>query len=114
MHIVYYANYFVWFEVARTEYFRALGAEYKKMEESGYYLPVVNASCDYRYPARYDDLVRIETRVSDIKNSTLKFTYKMFIGERLVASGSSLHAFVNKHGKPVRMPDSIRDILQAD
>lgn len=113
MHIVYYANYFVWFEVARTEYFRSIGLEYKKVEESGYYLPVISASCDYKYPARYDDLVRIETWITDIKNSSLKFMYKMFVGEKLIASGSTLHAFVNNHGKPVRVPANIRGLLST-
>lgn len=112
MGVVYYANYLVWFEVVRTEYLRSMGVVYTELEKKGFYLMVANLSCQYKSPARYDDLVRIETWVPEIKNSSMKFAYKLFVGERLVATGDSVHVFTNKSGKPVRIPDEVRSLFQ--
>jgi acyl-CoA thioester hydrolase len=111
MGIVYYANYLVWFEVGRTEYLRSLGIVYTGIEEKGLYLMVASVSCQYKSPARYDDLVRIQTWISEIKNSSMKFEYKLFVGERLIATGESIHVFTNKSGHPVRMPEEIRSLF---
>ncbi len=110
MGVVYYANYFVWFEVARTEYLRSLGISYRELEKKGMYLMVASASCQYKYPARYDDIVKIESSISKMKNSSLNFEYKLFIGEKLIALGQSVHVFTNKEGRPVRMPKEIKDL----
>jgi len=110
MGVVYYANYLVWFEVARTEYLRFHGLAYKDLEARGYYLMVAAVSCRYRAPARYDDIVRIQTWVSELKNSSMQFDYKLFIGDRLVATGDSLHVCTNRSGRPVRIPDEIRSL----
>lgn len=110
MGVVYYANYLVWFEVARTEYFRALGISYRKLEEDGHYLMVAAVSCKYKSPARYDDIVRAQTWVSELKNSSLTFEYKLLVGETLIATGDSVHVFTNKSGRPVRMPEKIREV----
>src|SRR5215472_8727860 len=61
MGVVYYANYLVWFEVARTDLLRTLGWTYREMEDTGVFLPVIEAHCEYRRPARYDDEVTIQT-----------------------------------------------------
>lgn len=111
MGVVYYANYFVWFEVARTEYLRSLGLLYTRLEEKGFYLMVASTSCQYKSPAKYDDVVRIETWVPEIKNSSMKFAYKLFIGERLVAIGDSVHVFTNKSAKPGRIPEELRSLF---
>jgi len=110
MGVVYYANYFVWFEVARTEYLRWLGISYRHLEDKGIYLMVASASCQYKYPARYDDLVRIQSWISKIKNSSLTFEYKLFIEDRLIATGESVHVCTNKTGKPGRIPKELRDL----
>ena len=110
MGVVYYANYLVWFEVARTEYLRALGITYRELEKDGFYLMVAEVNCKYRSPARYDDIVRIQTWISEMKNSSLTFEYKISADERLLAAGSSVHVFTNKAGKPVRMPEIIKNL----
>ena len=112
MGVVYYANYFIWFEVARTEYLRSEGISYRSLEDRGLYLMVASATCQYKSPARYDDIVEIETWVSQLKNSSMKFEYKLFIGERVVATGESIHVFTTKSGKPVRIPQEIRNLPQ--
>ena len=78
MGVVYYANYFVWCEIGRVEFFRQLGHDYKQMEiEDDCHLPVVDASCRYRSPARYDEEVVIETRVIALRSSFVKFGYRI-------------------------------------
>ena len=78
MGIVYYANYLVWFEIGRVEVLRALGLSYRKLEiEDGCILPVVEANCRYRAPARYDDEILIESRPALLRGSVLKFAYRI-------------------------------------
>jgi acyl-CoA thioester hydrolase len=110
MGVVYYANYFVWLEVARTEYLRSEGISYRGLEEKGVYLMVASASCEYKRPARYDDLVRIETWMSGLKNTSLRFNHKLYVGETLAALGESTHVFTNRSGRPVRIPKEVRDL----
>lgn len=110
MGVVYYANYFVWFEIARTEYLRSQGISYRALEGKGMYLMVAGASCQYKYPARYDDLIRIQSWISKLKNSSLTFEYKLFLGDRLIATGESVHVFTDRAGKPMRIPKELRDL----
>ena len=112
MGVVYYANYFIWFEVARTEYLRSLGVSYKLLEQKGMFLMVAGASCQYKSPARYDDVVSIKTWVPGISNSSLKFEHKLSIGPKLIATGASVHVFTSRTGKPVRIPGEIRALHQ--
>ena len=111
MGIAYYANYFIWFEEARTEYFRAKGYPYTKIEEKGIYLPVVEVSCVYKAPVRYDDLLEIQTMVSDYRRSSLTFQYQIFCDGKLKADGKTVHVFINQEGKPISIPDDVKAIL---
>lgn len=108
MGVVYYGNYFVWFEIARTEHFRALGLSYRGLEEKGFYLMVAGASCTYKSPARYDDIVRMRSWIPHVKNSSLKFEYNLFIGEKMIATGESTHVFTGKTGRPIRIPEEVK------
>ena len=112
MGVVYYANYFIWFEVARTEYLRSAGISYRKLEEKGAYLMVASATCQYKAPARYDDVVRIQTWIPRLKNSSLQFEHKLFVGDKLIATGESIHVFTNSNGRPIRVPEEIRDFYK--
>ena len=115
MNVVYYANYFVWLEVARTEFLRSLGVDYRSMEkEKRLALPVVEAYCKYKAPARYDDIVVIKVKASLVKNSTLRFDYKLFNKENnaLLAEAYTSHVFIDsERRRPVRMPDKIKSLL---
>src|ERR1700677_3506399 len=98
MGIVYYANYLVWFEIGRVELLRSLGLAYSQLEKDHQcILPVVEASCRYRSPARYDDCILIETRPSLLRGSVLKFAYRILRkateGEAptLLAEGETVH-----------------------
>lgn len=103
MGVVYYANYLTWFEVARTEAFRSAGFSYADYEAHGIYLPVVEASCRYLTPARYDDLISIYTQVTNYSPVRLEFQYEIKRGDTTLANGQTKHAFVNKEGRPVNL-----------
>ncbi len=112
MGFVYYSNYLVWFEIARTEYFRKQGLVYKTIEqERGLYLPVVDAYCRYRVPVRYDEVVIVEVGIKEMKASRIVFEYKVKVEGKTVASGTTTHAFINKEGQPVAIPEDIKAIL---
>lgn len=111
MGVVYYGNYFTWFEVARTEYFRSMGLVYREMEAKGIYFMVASASCQYKSPVRYDDMVKIRTWVSDIKSSSMKFEYSLHVGDKLTATGESVHVFTNEAGRPVRIPEEVKKLF---
>jgi acyl-CoA thioester hydrolase len=99
MGVVYYANYFVWCEIGRVEYFRQLGYDYKQMEiADDCHLPVVEASCRYRSPARYDDEVIIETRVTAMRAHVIKFGYRLLRAEggQLLAEAETVHVSVDR------------------
>ncbi len=111
MGVVYYANYLVWFEVARTEYLRSLGIAYRDLEEKGIYLIVASAGCQYKSPARYDDIVRVKTWISELRNTSLRFDYKLHVASRLVATGESIHVFTNRSFKPMRIPEEVKKLF---
>lgn len=115
MGISYYANYFVWFEAARTEYFRALGLPYTECEKQGYFLPVIDTGAKYKSPSTYDDLVVVRTSVSEIKASSMRFEYEVFnkaTGIKLV-TGYSVHVFVNREMQPVRVPENVKQTVKT-
>ncbi|MGQ0644063.1 MAG: acyl-CoA thioesterase [Elusimicrobiota bacterium] len=114
MGVVYYANYYVLFERGRTELMRSLGVRYRDLEEDmRVFLPAMESSCRYLAPARYDDLIRIRTFVSELGGASITFAYEIENVEtgRLLARGSTKHPFVNKDWKPVRVPEKLRSLL---
>jgi acyl-CoA thioester hydrolase len=110
MGVVYYAQYFVWFEVARAELLRQLGWSYRDMEASGVVLPVIEAHCEYRRPARYDDEVEVHARGRLTSPVRMEFTYEVVVAGRdgVAAKGRTAHAAVSREGRPCRLPDRIR------
>ncbi|MFZ0640546.1 MAG: thioesterase family protein [Candidatus Acidiferrales bacterium] len=111
MGVVYYANFFVWFEVARVELMRHLGFSYKQMEiEDDSFVVVVKASCTYKQPARFDDVIRIRTQVSDSRKRTIMFTYEVFNdgADSLIATGETLHVICDSKGRPKSLPEKYR------
>jgi acyl-CoA thioester hydrolase len=109
--VVYYANYYNFFERGRTELFRELGITYREVQEQGVFLPVSESYCKYHKPARYDDLLVIETRIAFLKRVSIKFEYRIYekLSHALLAEGYTIHAFVNRQGKILRAP---REILE--
>lgn len=115
MGISYYANYLVWFEAARTEYFRALGLPYTECEKQGIYLPVVEAQARYMGPSTYDDLLTIRTSVCEVRISTIRFEYLVFKSEQeiRISQGYTIHVFVDGSMKPVRAPESVASRVEC-
>ena len=108
MGVVYYANYLVWFEVARTEFLRSIGFSYRKMEEEGYRLMVVDAACQYKLPCRYDDLVTVQVGLSEMRNTSLSFEYKVLLNGEVATLGKTSHVFTDASAKPVRIPQGFK------
>ena len=115
MGVVYYANYFRYFEFSRSEFFRARGGNYVELEQQGFGLPVVAAHCDYRRPAKYDDLLTIEVHVAELRRASMRFEYvvrRERDGEQL-ATGHTVHACIGPDGKPTGLPQSVVKLLAA-
>ncbi len=107
--VVYYANYYNFFERGRTELFRELVLTYREVQEQGVFLPVSESYCKYHKPARYDDLLLVETRIAFLKRVSIKFEYRIYEKHTatLLAEGYTIHAFVNRQGKILRVPEEI-------
>jgi len=111
MGVVYYANFFVWFEVARVELMRQLGFSYKQMEiEDDSFVVVAKASCAYKRPAKFDDMLRIRTSVTESRRRTITFSYEVFndADGTLIATGETLHVICDRHGRPKTLPGKYR------
>ena len=113
MGVAYYANFLVWFEVGRTDWLRATGCTYRQMEEEGISLPVIEAHCRYRTPARYDEELDIVTRGRLVTPARVGFDYEVVRGEgaRVLATGGTIHAVIDRTGRPVRLPSRIKELL---
>ena len=87
MGVVYYANYFVWFEIGRTDWLRETGQSYREMEADGVQLPVIEAHCEYRRAAQYDDELEIRTRATLLTPVRIRFDYEIVRGDETLVSG---------------------------
>jgi acyl-CoA thioester hydrolase len=113
MGIVYYANYLVWFEVARTDLLRSAGWSYRDMEAQGYRLPVLEVGCEYRQPAKYDDELDVKTGGLLLSPVRVKFEYEVVRpkDDIVLAAGFTVHASVDRDGRPCRLPERVRELL---
>jgi acyl-CoA thioester hydrolase len=113
MGVVYYANYFVWFEVARADLLRSLGWSYREMEGAGVALPVIEAHCQYHLSAKYDDELEVKAEGRMLSAVRMEFTYQVVRkGEATIAaSGRTVHAAVDASGRPCRLPERIRQVF---
>ena len=113
MGVVYYANYFVWFEIGRTDLLRDAGWSYREMETDGIVLPVVEAHCDYRQSARYDDELEIKTSGTLVSLVRVRFDYQVVraADSIVLAAGHTVHASLDRGGRPCRLPDRVRTLL---
>ena len=116
MGVVYHAEYLVWCEVGRTDYIRALGLPYSELERRGTALAVAEASIRYHAPARYDDLVRVETRLTDVRSRAITFEYLIRnseTGSRLATARTTLVS-LDRAGKPVPIPTDVRSLMASN
>jgi acyl-CoA thioester hydrolase len=110
----YYGNYLKWFEVGRAEWFRSRGLTYREVESRGVYLPVVEAHCNYRKPAFYDDVLTIATRFEFCGPARLKFEYEIGRDGEILTTGHTIHVCVNKDRKVLKPPAYLKAVLESD
>lgn len=114
MRVAHHAAYLVWFEAARTEYLRFLGFPYRKLEEDGLYLPVVESFCRYCSPASYDDFLMVSARVTGLTRVKVTIAYRAVKEDGILcAEGHTVHALLNRQRKPVAFPPALRLALAA-
>lgn len=106
MGFLHHANYFVFFEMGRTELLRAQGGNYRAMEEAGQFMVVVNLECKYRKPARYDDLLTLRTRVARVTQAKIEHEYRITRDGELLTEARSTLACVDRSGQVQRIPDA--------
>jgi acyl-CoA thioester hydrolase len=106
MGIVYHGSYLPWFEIGRTHLLKEQGIPYRRLEEEGYRLPVLEATLKYHRPAVYDDTVTVVTTLRDKPLLRIRLEYEIYRGDELLVTGHTLHAFIDRAGKPVRPPAS--------
>jgi acyl-CoA thioester hydrolase len=114
MGVVYHAEYLVWCEVGRTDFIRALGLPYSELEKRGTSLAVAEATIRYHAPARYDNLIRVETSLVEVRSRAITFGYLIRnaeSGERL-ATARTLLVSLDHSGKPVPMPPEVRALME--
>ena len=107
MGVVYHSNFVIWMEVGRVELLRSLGFTYREMEQDGYHLPVAEIKCRYKAPARYDDLIRIRTKIVNLRGYVIHFFYEILRDEdsTLLAEGESVHIVVGSDMQKSALPE---------
>jgi acyl-CoA thioester hydrolase len=110
MGVVYHANHFIWFEIGRVDLMRQLGFTYRDMErDHGCFIPVVDARCRYKAPARYDDEIIVRTHLRNVRESMIHFGYELLRANdsELLAEGETMHMILDAKMKPVALPPGI-------
>ena len=114
MGIVYHAKYLVWFEVARIELLDQIGYPYIKLEEDGFFLPVLEVEANFQKPAKFGDFITIVVEFTQPSILTMKISYKVKRGEELLATGKTKHAFVSCGGRPIRPPEKLVRLIEKN
>jgi acyl-CoA thioester hydrolase len=116
MGVAYYANYIVWFEVARSQYCNDCGFSYRDMErETGLFLIVAESYCRYKTPARYEDDLIVRASIRELTRRTVRFVYEIERDDgAMIATGETLHVLMNGEGRPSSMPEKYREMLRHE
>lgn len=120
MGIVYHANYVPYFEIGRTEFMRERGVTYAEMEKNGLQLAVVEVGARFLRPARYDQVITLETRLTKTTHVQLRFEHRIFgpqpdapEKEPLLCEGLTVLACINADGRPLRIPSPWRELIDS-
>lgn len=109
MGVVYHGNYFTWFESARIELLDQMKCPYRELESSGFYLPVLSCQATFLSPARFDDRLSVTVFLEEEPSLRIHLRYETHCSDRLLAHGSTTHAFVDERGRPMRPPQRFVD-----
>lgn len=116
--IVYYPNYFKWFDIAGHQFFRSIGLSPAKLaEEENIVLPLLDARCTFEKPLYYDDIITIKTEVAEVNRKTVKLNHAVYRGEERTGHGYEIRGWVKEtHGRlsAVPIPDNVRQLLLED
>jgi acyl-CoA thioester hydrolase len=107
MGLLHHANYFVFFEMGRTEMLRQKGISYREIEDAGHFLVIVDISCKFKRPAHYDDLLTVRTTIARVTHVKIIHEYKILRDELVLAEGQSTLACVDRDGRPQALPESL-------
>ncbi|MBL8817540.1 MAG: acyl-CoA thioesterase [Planctomyces sp.] len=113
MGFLHHSNYLTYFEIGRTELFRAQGGSYRRLEELQLFLVVVRIDVRYRKPARYDDVLQLKTEISRTTPARLEHSYQLFRGPELLAEANSVIACVDSNGDLQRIPENLVEITRS-
>ena len=113
MGVVYHGRYLPWFEIGRTTLLKELGLPYRELEAAGYRLPVLEVTAKYFRPAVYDDLITVVTTMREKPLLRIRLDYEVRRGDELLATGHTVHAFIDREGKPVRPPPVVVKAMAA-
>jgi acyl-CoA thioester hydrolase len=108
MGLLHHANYFVYFEIGRTELLRQRGLTYREVEDAGHYLVIIEIGCKFKRPAHYDDLLLLRTSVVKVTHVKIVHNYQLFRDGSLLAEGHSTLACIDRDGKPQALPVQLR------
>jgi acyl-CoA thioester hydrolase len=108
MGLLHHANYFVYFEMGRTELLRKRGISYREVEDAGHYLVIVDIGCKFKRPAYYDDVLTLRTSVARLTHVKIVHQYQLSRDGILLAEGHSTLACVDKEGKPQALPEMLK------
>lgn len=113
MGFVYYGNYPVFYEIGRVEAMRDLGFSYKKLEESGIMMPVLESHSKYMMPAKYDEVISLKTTITSLPKVKIHFEYEIFNEQnKLIHTAETTLAFIKKSTmRPCRVPEEIIELL---
>jgi acyl-CoA thioester hydrolase len=112
MGVANHAHYLRWLEVGRAELLRSIGMPVIKMEKAGCHIVIKEAKVDYRIPARYDDLLTIETRLAELRTKGMRFEYAIKRGKDVIAEAYTVHVCTDFGAKPRDIPPGIRKKLE--
>jgi acyl-CoA thioester hydrolase len=112
MGVVYHGSYLPWLEIGRTELLKEHGVPYRALEAEGFFLPVLEVGVRYLRPAKYDDTVVITTFLREKPTLRIRMDYELHRGDELLATANTLHAFIDRVGKPVRPPAAFVQMMQ--
>jgi acyl-CoA thioester hydrolase len=107
MGLLHHANYFVFFEMGRTEMLRQKGVSYREIEDAGHFLVIVDIGCKFKRPAYYDDLLTIRTTVSRVTHVKIIHEYQILRDDLVLAEGHSTLACVDRDGRPQALPENL-------
>jgi len=113
MGVVYYGNYFTFFEIGRSEYMRELGFPYSRLESEGYSLVVTEAEAKYHANVGYDSLIRVKTAITELRKVRLRFDYEVISENNIrLVTGHTTHACLNSNQKLVKIPPEMMRIME--